>query len=222
MSDRALGGSAISFALVACAVSALLAPAPARADGNLQNVNHIIIVMMENHSFDNYLGVLPYVPGTPYHNAKGHGKTRACDPTDHSCVDGLNCRQGRNGGVLKCRNSNKSNGKGRVRVFHEGSYCTGPDLDHSWDGTHSEVNFRNPNQTLKAPRNNGFVQQNALTQGSQAITHDTMGYYTDVDLPFYYSLAETFAISDRYFASVIGPTLPNRAYFVAGTSFGHL
>ena len=26
-----------------------------------------------------------------------------------------------------------------------------------------------------------------------------MGYYTDVDLPFYYALAETFAINDRYF-----------------------
>lgn len=28
------------------------------ADGNLQKVNHIIIVMQENHSFDNYFGVL--------------------------------------------------------------------------------------------------------------------------------------------------------------------
>jgi len=49
-----------------------------------------------------------------------------------------------------------------------------------------------------------------------------MGYYTDVDLPFYYDLAKTFAISDRYFADVIGQTFPNRAYFLAGTSFGHL
>ena len=56
----------------------------------------------------------------------------------------------------------------------------------------------------------------------QAIDHDTMGYYTDVDLPFYYDLAQTFAISDRYFAAVIGQTFPNRAYFLAGTSFGHL
>ena len=27
---------------------------PAVADGNLQNVQHIIVVMQENHSFDNY------------------------------------------------------------------------------------------------------------------------------------------------------------------------
>src|SRR5262249_31647028 len=32
----------------------------------------------------------------------------------------------------------------------------------------------------------------------------------------------TFAISDRYFASVLGPTFPNRSYLMAATSFGHL
>src|SRR5579885_2762185 len=43
------------------------------ADGNLQHVNHIIIVMQENHSFDNYFGALAYVPNTPYHSATGWG-----------------------------------------------------------------------------------------------------------------------------------------------------
>src|SRR5262245_564934 len=224
MIDRTLSHCAIRAASAAALIlGALLAPAPTRADGNLQNLNHIIIVMMENHSFDNYLGALPYVPGTPYHNAKGNGVSRACNPSDHTCVDGLNCRQPRNGGVLKCRNANKSNFKGRVRAFHQTSYCTGPDLDHSWDGTHREVNFKHPNNTLKSPRNNGFILQNALTESpGQDITHDAMGYYTDVDLPFYYSLAQTFAISDRYFASMLGQTFPNRAYFAAATSFGHL
>ncbi|HSP98632.1 MAG TPA: alkaline phosphatase family protein [Candidatus Dormibacteraeota bacterium] len=220
MVGRALAGCA---AAAAVALGALLGAAPARADGNLQNVNHIIIVMMENHSFDNYLGVLAYVPGTPYHSANGYGKNRACLATDHTCVDGLSCRIPRTGGVLKCRNANTSNTKGRVKVFHETNYCVGPDLDHAWDGTHREVNFRNPNDTLKAARNNGFVLQNALTElPDQAVDHDTMGYYTDLELPFYYSLAENFAIGDRYFASVLGQTFPNRAYFAAATSFGHL
>ncbi len=59
----------------------LLIGAPgARADGNLNNVNHIIIVMQENHSYDNYFGVLGYVPSSPYHNAKGH---RGCDRDRH-------------------------------------------------------------------------------------------------------------------------------------------
>jgi phospholipase C len=44
------------FARHLCAASALilsLATGPALADGNLQNLQHIIIVMQENHSFVN-------------------------------------------------------------------------------------------------------------------------------------------------------------------------
>jgi len=49
-----------------------------------------------------------------------------------------------------------------------------------------------------------------------------MGFYNETDLPFYYGLAESFAIDDRYFCSVVGPTFPNRSYEMAATSFGHL
>ena len=216
-----------SSARVAALGAPLLATALAvdvpsvRADGNLQNVNHIIIVMMENHSFDNYLGVLAYVPGTPYHSATGSGKRRACAATDNTCVDGLSCKVNLSG-VIKCRNHNPGT-RGSVRSFHDPRYCTGPDLDHSWTGSHKEGNFKDPNNMLVSSRNRGFVKVNAQTeQPDQATDHDTMGFYTDADLPFCYGLAETFAISDRYFASVVGPTLPNRAYFLAATSFGHL
>jgi len=75
-------------------------PTDLRADGNVQKVNHIIIAMPENHSFDNYFGALAYAPGTPYHNANG-----ACLTSDHRCVDGLSCAP--NGdGSLSCSNSN--------------------------------------------------------------------------------------------------------------------
>jgi phospholipase C len=49
-----------------------------------------------------------------------------------------------------------------------------------------------------------------------------MGFYDSGDLPFYYRLANTFGVGDRYFASVPGPTYPNRFYEMAGTSFGHI
>src|SRR5579862_4854907 len=84
--------------VVAAALSCLL-PSLSFADGNLQKVNHIIIVMQENHSFDNYFGVLPYAPGTPYHASSG-----PCSTTDHKCVDGLACKT--KNGVLVCSNSN--------------------------------------------------------------------------------------------------------------------
>src|SRR2546428_13969241 len=73
----------IVLAATAATLALLLATGGSvRADGNLHNVNHIIIVMQENHSFDNYFGVLPYGSGTPYHG--GGGK---CASNDHTCVD---------------------------------------------------------------------------------------------------------------------------------------
>jgi phospholipase C len=72
-------GAALFFA-------SLVGLQPAFAEGNLHKVNHIIVVMQENHSFDNYLGVLAFAPGSPYHNGNG-----ACAKSDHQCVDGLSC-----------------------------------------------------------------------------------------------------------------------------------
>jgi phospholipase C len=53
----------------------------AHADGNLNNVKHIIVLIQENHSFDNYFGALAYAPGTPYHNGNG-----SCSATDNRCI----------------------------------------------------------------------------------------------------------------------------------------
>ena len=192
----------------------------AHAEGDLHKVNHIIIVMQENHSFDNYFGALPYVPGGPYHGGP-------CSKNDHRCVDGLSCTPDGTGG-LRCSDSNLDDDGSTVFAFHDPRYCIGPDLDHGWAGSHHEANFSDPAGTLASSPNDGFVRQNDLTSqpdhgGPETPeSDDTMGFYTEADLPFYYSLAQTFAIDDRYFSSVIGPTFPNRAYAAAGTSFGHL
>jgi phospholipase C len=47
-----------------------------------------------------------------------------------------------------------------------------------------------------------------------------MGYYEESDLPFYYFLAKTFALSDRHFASVRSGTWADRDYLYAATSDG--
>jgi phospholipase C len=194
-------------------------PISARAEGNLHNVKHIIIMMQENHSFDNYLGALPYVSGSPYHAGP-------CAANDHACVDGLSCSVG-NGGAITCTNSNLDGDGSTVRSFHETKLCTGPDLDHSWPGSHLEANFTFPNLALVSSPNDGFVRQNDITEQidggvENATEDDTMGFYTPIELPFYYQVAQSFAIDDRYFCSMIGPTAPNRSYLMAATSFGHL
>ncbi len=196
-----------------------LVAAAALAEGNLHNVNHIIIVMQENHSFDNYLGVLGYAAGTPYHSGNG-----ACRSNDHTCVDGLSCTPTMSG--LACTNSNLDDDGSTVVSFHDSNYCPAPDLQHNWPGSHAEANFSDPAHALMSSPNDGFVRVNDATEqidtGESSTEDDTMGYYNETDLPFYYSLAETFAIDDRYFCSVVGPTFPNRSYEMAATSFGHL
>ncbi len=47
-----------------------------------------------------------------------------------------------------------------------------------------------------------------------------MGYWTEDDLPFYYGLARTFPLADRWFSSCLGPTFPNRRFLIAGTAHG--
>jgi phospholipase C len=203
---------------IAAAAFVLISTA-AFADGNLKKVNHIIVVMQENRSFDNYFGALAYAPGSPYHNGNG-----ACASTDHKCIDGLTCTV--NAGALSCTNSNIDDDGSTVHAFKATSRCVAPDLDHSWLGTHREINFANPNSALKNPLSDGFVRQNDLTEqidnGETATEDQTISFYNQNDIPFYYGLAQNFAISDRQFASVLGMTFPNRSYLMAATSFGHL
>ena len=94
--------------------------------------------------------------------------------------------------MLTCRNKNPSNFSGSVRSFHDPRLCTGPDLDHSWDGSHQEGNFKRVNDMLHSSPNNGFIRVNAETEApGQTFDHDAMGYYDDGDLPFYYDIAKT-------------------------------
>jgi phospholipase C len=91
-----------------------------------------------------------------------------------------------------------------VKVHHLAEYCV-DDVHHSWGAVHEQIN---------GGKMDGFVTTND-PDGARA-----MGYYDEGDLPFYYALARTFAISDRHFCSLPGPTWPNRMFFFAGTSFG--
>ena len=91
-----------------------------------------------------------------------------------------------------------------VAAYHETEYCI-TDVEHGWDGTHVEWNDG---------ANDGFVVAND-PNGTRA-----MGYFDATDLPYYHALYSTFAMSQRHFCSLLGPTWVNRMYMVAGTSFG--
>jgi len=91
-----------------------------------------------------------------------------------------------------------------VERFHLDTYCV-DDPRHGWSASHLEH---------AGGKNDGFVTAND-PNGRRA-----MGFYDESDLPFYYALARTFALSDAHFCSVMGPTQPNRLYYYSGTSFG--
>ncbi len=97
--------------------------------------------------------------------------------------------------------------------FHQQTVCT-DDLSPAWDEAHYDVD-------------GGKMDNFAITaQGTYPTTNDpggtrVMGYYDWTDLPYYYEMAFQFATSDRWFASVLTNTYPNRMYSFAGTSMGH-
>src|SRR4029079_2417962 len=120
----------LSHAAIAAATLITLTLSPpgvrsAAADGDLHKVNHVIIVMQENHSFDNYFGALAYAPGSPYHSPRrergdgdGDGDDRrGCREDDHDCVDGLSCRVDR-AGQFHCSNTNLDDDGSTVHAFH--------------------------------------------------------------------------------------------------------
>jgi phospholipase C len=99
----------------------------------------------------------------------------------------------------------------RIRPFLTTSECTVTDLNHSWNGTH---------QDFDGGKMDGFTAANVDPldpSGSR-----TMGAFDKGVLPFYYGIANEFAIADHYFASVLSQTFPNRFYLLTGTSFGHI
>src|SRR5215470_5123022 len=122
----------------ACSAAVLilwaLGTKPVLAQRGLEKVNHVIVVMQENHSFDNYFGALAYAPGSPYHVPGG---VSGCSEDDHRCVDGLSCMVDA-AGNLHCFNSNVDGDGSQVFAFHDTRRCVLPDLDHSWLGSHHE------------------------------------------------------------------------------------
>jgi phospholipase C len=68
--------AAISYAQT-CAMSAATA-------GSIPQLQHVIIIMQENRSFDSYFGTFPGANGIPMHN--GHPIICNPDPNTHQCV----------------------------------------------------------------------------------------------------------------------------------------
>jgi phospholipase C len=146
-------------------------PDPRRPEGVdcLPPIEHIVIYMQENHSYDSYFGTFP----------SGDGFTMRHGVPQNSCVDV----------------------EGRVvPVTHAPDTCQqGRGVSQNWVSTHRQID---------GGRMDGFLFDD---------NYNAMRYWDGTDLPFYWSLASTFPLCDRWFASAPAQTYPNRMYLQAGT-----
>lgn len=96
-----------------------------------------------------------------------------------------------------------------VSPYHLKTTCVSMDPGHQWNEMHRQVN---------GGAMDGFVVSGADTTGSDG--HFVMGNYDATDVPFYYWVANTFAINDRHFASARSGTWPDRNFLLLGTADG--
>jgi len=140
-------------------------------------IDHFIVVMQENRSFDHYFQRLPEF---------GQTDVDVAPPSYSNPIPG--------------------GPKPAVKPYPIETPCVA-DLPHTWPAVHAQY---------ARGKMNGFAQI-AMPDGQRAV-----GYYDEKILNYYYALASTFALADRYHADVPGPTWPNRMFFLAASSFGHV
>jgi phospholipase C len=194
----AIGGAAMgTWSLASSRLVERALAKSAGACGSLGDIQHIVILIQENRSFDHYFG--------SYKGVAGFQDPRALTLDDGSGLK-VFAQPGWPGGI-----DPDAQGVGHLYPFHLDSStqqgeCTN-DIDHSWTTQHQGWDSGAMDQILEA-----HLQSNGTQNGPL-----TMGYYTRKDLDFYYALADAFTICDHYHCSVIGPTDPNRLYSLTGT-----
>jgi phospholipase C len=178
----------------------------------LSKINHIVVVMLENRSFDHMLGFL-------YQSSKN------VSPLGHP-FEGLTGKE----------SNPDTNGKA-VPVFPIQPTDPHPYLQPGADPGEGYLNTNSQlfgNQAAPVPiapaSNNGFVTNFAYTLGwegkepGQVVAgtqpSHIMGMYTPATLPVLSKLATGYAVCDHWYASAPTGTLPNRAFVAMATSQG--
>ncbi|RDI61358.1 phospholipase C [Nocardia pseudobrasiliensis] len=181
---RFLGGAALAAAFAAMppnvrqVLADPVAPKP---------IEHVVLLMQENRSFDHYFGTMPGVRGF-------------ADPDALRFPDGTSVFQ----------QPDAQNPDGYTLPFHLDTYRNSvqkiPSTSHAWAVQHQALNGGAMDRWLPAHRkadgkNGPYV----------------MGYYERADIPFHFALADAFTVCDAYHCSVLGPTWPNRMMWMTGT-----
>ncbi|GAA0172138.1 phospholipase [Lithospermum erythrorhizon] len=153
-------------------------------------IKTIVILVMENRSFDHILGWLK--------------QTRPD-------INGLS------GSEFNHLNSSDPNSK-KIRVSNSALYVES-DPGHSIQAIKEQIFGSNTSQIPDPAPMNGFAQQ-AYTMGVPGLEKTVMSGFKPELLPVYTELVNEFAVFDKWFSSVPASTQPNRFYIHSSTSHG--
>ncbi len=183
------------------------------ATSALSSINHIVVLMLENRSFDHMLGFLYRDSG----NVSPAGQP----------FEGLTGSE-----------SNPDGSGAQVTVFQiqdsdsNAYFMPGADPGEGYAATNSQLFGTTTAPSPANATNQGFVTDFSYTLGWEAnekwsilpgtTASSIMGVFTPQMLPVLSGLARGFAVCDHWFGAVPTETLPNRAFVNAGTSQGHM
>src|ERR1700674_861809 len=163
--------------------------AAAAAPGDIHKIKHVVIIMQENRSYDEYFGTYPGGDGLP-RRADGNFAVCVHDPASGSCVQPYH-------------DGNDVNGGGP-----HGAPSAVADIDAGkMDGFIAEQQ-RGGRRRCQAfdPRCGGGDRP------------DVMGYKDARDIPNYWAYAQTFVLQDRIFEPNASWSLPAHLFMVSGWS----
>ena len=159
----------------------------------IENIDHMIFVVQENRSFDEYFGTFPGADGIP-RNKNGDFSVCVPDPQTGQCHKPYHDKD----------------------LFDEG----GP---HGVDASNMDVNGGKMDGFIKALQETGNTctkhpEEWACQQAKQGPQGqpDVMGYHTGRELPNYWAYAKHYLLQDRMFAPSDSWTLPSHLYLVSG------
>ena len=181
---------------------------------SLSKINHIVVLMLENRSFDHMLGFL-------------YADTKNMSPSGQA-FEGLTGEE----------SNSAAAGSSPVKVFtitpdNANTYLLpGADPGEGYTATNAQLFGSNTAPTPPVATNQGFVSDFSYTLGWEAkekwsiltgtVANDIMAMHTPKTLPVLSALARGFAVCDHWFGSVPTETLPNRAFVHTATSQGHM
>lgn len=174
-----MSAAAAGAALMPASILKALAIPASNRTGTIRDVEHVVILMQENRSFDHYFGSLPGVRGfgdrftIPQASGQPIWHQRDLSGTD----------------ILPFHLDAAIGNAQRV----DGTPHGWSDAHHAW--------------------NDGRYGYWPVYKRAQS-----MGYYTEAELPFQFALAEAFTVCDAYFAAIHSSTNPNRLMLFSGSN----